>query len=231
VARWRKTMAAHFTRARAVLWCSCARGRGSRAPRARVEVDVSKIQTAFGGVWDAKRPEAYDYTLYEIAFALENVCRWAGHPLRFYSVAEHSVRVARLVEDLGGTAEQRRAALIHDAAEAFLGDMPSSIKHMPEMAGYRALYAAAEAAIYTAFELPGYVGDALVKEADAMMLAVEREDLFRLKQEHIPAVVDAWAACPPLPARPRAAFIRATESDQGWSQDFVNEWRRAGGVV
>lgn len=192
---------------------------------------VSRIQTAFNGVWDARAPGAYDYTLYEIAFALENLCRFVGHTVRFYSVAEHSVRVARLVEDLGGTPEQVRAGLLHDAAEAFLGDMPSPIKHLPEMAGYRALMLDAEKAIFGHFGLLKHLDAELVKEADAMMLAVEREDLFRPVEQHAAAIAEAWAACPKLPRRPRAAFIRSSESDQGWANDFINEWRRAGGAA
>lgn len=192
---------------------------------------MSRIQTAFGGVWDARAPRAYNYSVYEISFALENVCRWAGHTVRFYSVAEHSVRVARLVEDLGGTPEQVRAGLLHDAAEAFLGDMPSPFKRLPDLAGYRALIEAAEKAIFDHFDLPELHEDPLVKQADEMMLVVEKEDLFRPHSEHAAAIAAAWATGPALPPRPRAAFIRTTESDQGWAADFVAEWRRAGGAA
>lgn len=192
---------------------------------------MSRIQTAVGGVWDAANPSAYAYSIYEIAFALENVCRWGGHSVRFYSVAEHSVRVAKLVEDETGDPRLVRAALLHDAAEAYLGDMPSPIKYLPALEGYRELMKACEVAIHEHFGLAGLLGHPAIKYADAQMLAVEREDLFRAREEHVPAIIAAWAACPELPRRPRACFVRAVESDQGWSNDFINEWRRAGGEV
>jgi 5'-deoxynucleotidase YfbR-like HD superfamily hydrolase len=46
-----------------------------------------------------------------------------------YSVAQHSVIVSELVEQRGGDAEDAFAALMHDATEAYLGDMPHPLKH------------------------------------------------------------------------------------------------------
>lgn len=61
--------------------------------------------------------------LHDIAHALANKCRFAGHTKRFYSVAEHCILMAE--NDLPGPAVWR---LFHDAAEAYLPDLPSPIK-------------------------------------------------------------------------------------------------------
>lgn len=60
----------------------------------------------------------------DIALALSNACRYAGHISPFYSVAQHSVIVAGFFSDPA----TRLAALLHDAEEAYLGDMPSPYK-------------------------------------------------------------------------------------------------------
>ena len=64
----------------------------------------------------------------DIACALGNLCRFGGHSRVFYSVAQHSVIVSRLVEDRRGDVEDVFAAFMHDASEAYLGDMPHRLK-------------------------------------------------------------------------------------------------------
>lgn len=72
----------------------------------------------------------------DIARALANQCRFGGHSREFYSVAQHSVYVALLVEQHGGDVEDVFAALMHDAAEAYLGDMPHPLKHRSPLGRY-----------------------------------------------------------------------------------------------
>lgn len=60
-----------------------------------------------------------------IAKALGNICRFNGNTVRHYSVAEHSVRVAQLVPQ-----QFKLAALMHDAAEAYVGDMSSPLREL-----------------------------------------------------------------------------------------------------
>ena len=69
----------------------------------------------------------------DIANALANLCRFGGHSRGFYSVAQHSVIVCDLLEEQGATADELMAALLHDAAEAYLGDLPHPIKHRSEL--------------------------------------------------------------------------------------------------
>jgi len=64
-----------------------------------------------------------DIDLKEIAHSLALQCRFNGHCKTFYSVAEHSVRMSKL-----NLSFDCRAFLMHDAAEAFIGDVPTELK-------------------------------------------------------------------------------------------------------
>lgn len=72
------------------------------------------------------RPNVYD--IIDIAAALSKLTRYSGHCLRFYSVAEHCVLMARKARDLGLDNRTCRAMLLHDASEAYLIDVPRPIK-------------------------------------------------------------------------------------------------------
>ena len=81
-------------------------------------------------------PTPDDIKVVDIAHALAMTCRWAGHCHTFYSVAEHSVRVADLCVALGEKEGLSKAelkdlemlGLMHDATEAYVGDIPRPIK-------------------------------------------------------------------------------------------------------
>ena len=87
------------------------------------------LQTVSGRWVNPFDPDPEQLDAGDIARALANQCRFGGHSRAFYSVAQHSVIVSRLVEERGGDAEDAFAALMHDATEAYLGDMPHPIKH------------------------------------------------------------------------------------------------------
>jgi uncharacterized protein len=71
-------------------------------------------------------PRPDDVNIEDIATALSNVCRFAGHVVDFYSVAQHSVVVSSLLASRGPRFQL--FGLLHDAAEAYLGDMASPVK-------------------------------------------------------------------------------------------------------
>src|SRR4051812_33702567 len=74
----------------------------------------------------------------DIGHALSNLCRFTGHTARFYSVAEHSLHVWAAVLNLfKGTKRDGLYALLHDASEAYLVDIPRPLKQLPEFAWYR----------------------------------------------------------------------------------------------
>lgn len=88
------------------------------------------MQTASGRAYWPLDPRASEVCIEDIAHSLSMQCRYAGHCQRFYSVAEHSILVSQLVPP-----EHALHGLLHDAAEAYLVDLPRPVKrHMPEYA-------------------------------------------------------------------------------------------------
>lgn len=67
-----------------------------------------------------------DICLVDIAHALSLICRYNGHCRTLYSVADHSIRVAWMLEGSGW----ELAALMHDSAEAYFGDVIRPLKHI-----------------------------------------------------------------------------------------------------
>lgn len=150
------------------------------------------MQTFTGLVFRPFEPTVEMICVEDIAHALSHLCRFAGHTREFYSVGEHCVRASRAILDPFVLAEwpdrevtpveldsrrAARAALIHDAAEAYLVDIPSPIKG--HIAGYKELEARLERVICERFGVP--VEDLhhpLVKHVDMAMLATEARDLF-----------------------------------------------------
>jgi hypothetical protein len=124
------------------------------------------MQTASGGTFWPLDPEPDDIDPADIAHALAMVCRFGGHTSRFYSVAEHSFLISERVPTplaLWG--------LLHDAAEAYVGDMVRPLKY--QLPDYRAVEAAIMDAVCYRFGLePGCPPE--VKAADVRMLATER---------------------------------------------------------
>ena len=84
-------------------------------------------------------PRADEIHLIDIAHSLSNTCRYNGHSRLFYSVAEHSILLARYVLDNGIETFHHNIkslaswALLHDAQEAYLGDLPQPLKHGTDM--------------------------------------------------------------------------------------------------
>jgi hypothetical protein len=118
-------------------------------------------------------PDPEQIELGDIARALANLCRFGGHCRPFYSVAQHCVIVSELIEQDGGSAEHAMAGLMHDAPEAYLGDLPHPIKHRSELgAAFRAAEEPLDLAIRARFAITDV--PASVKLVDRALLATER---------------------------------------------------------
>src|SRR5512146_2196359 len=86
--------------------------------------DRGWIQTYTGRQFWPFNPHPEDVRAEDIAHALSQVCRYQGHCLEFYSVAQHSVLVSYAVPD-----HLALWGLLHDAAEAYLADIARPLKH------------------------------------------------------------------------------------------------------
>lgn len=136
------------------------------------------LQTYSGCKFHPFDPKPEEVRIEDIAHALSNLCRFAGHTKVFYSVAQHSYLVA---EHCPPT--YQLLGLLHDAAEAYLMDLPSPVKNDSSMADYRLLEARVQAVIFKAFQvaLPPHAANGMppvVAHIDAQMLATEARDLL-----------------------------------------------------
>lgn len=153
------------------------------------------IETFTGARFCPLDPDPAAIRIHDIAHALSNLCRFGGHVRHFYSVAEHSVRVARYVDSIGGSALR---GLLHDAAEAYLVDLPSPLKETEEIGiPYELAEARLQAAICRRFRLAAPLVDSVVKSGDRKMLATEVRDLKFGRKEHWTSIEDI----PPLVER------------------------------
>ncbi|WP_217497500.1 phosphohydrolase [Trinickia violacea] len=136
---------------------------------------------------DVLDPHPEQIDIRDIAHALANQCRFAGHTRVFYSVADHSIRVAGQLP-----MPHRLGGLLHDATEAYLGDAISPLKRvLPELVALEETW---WTAIATHFALPRVLPPA-VKLADSVLLATELRDLTQAahttaKQDPLPIALD-----------------------------------------
>jgi uncharacterized protein len=128
-----------------------------------------------GEYFDFCAPQDAVFGIEDIAHGLSMVCRFAGHTSRFYSVAEHCVHASRHVAP-----EFAFEALMHDAAEAFIGDVTKPLKDL--LPDYRALEGRIETAVLGRFGLTLPMSDA-VHEVDMAMLVTEQHQLMRNRDD------------------------------------------------
>lgn len=132
------------------------------------------IKLCDGSLHDLSSPWRTVPSITVIAHSLANICRWTGHTNRFYSVAEHSMRVANLVPE-----RYRLQALLHDAAEAYIGDVATPLGRLigPEWQHIKLDH---DRWIWNSFISKQHFMDWApeVKHADAVMLATEARDLM-----------------------------------------------------
>ena len=130
------------------------------------------IQTYSGLAFWPLDPRPDEIRVEDIAHALAMQCRFTGHVRRFYSVAEHSVRVSAVCEPADAL-----WGLLHDASEAYLIDVARPVKRLPAMAEYKAAEKQLQSAIVEKFGLSTNEPDS-VQFADKVLLGIEARDLL-----------------------------------------------------
>jgi len=132
------------------------------------------IQTYTGVRFYPFDPKAEEINIIDIAAALSKICRFTGHTSRFYSVAQHSVLCSNIAPP-----ELALHALMHDATEAYLGDVAQPIKQMKEMRFYKKAEAVLEFMIFGKYNIE-YGNFRQVKEIDNRILFTEKRDLLEV---------------------------------------------------
>ena len=145
------------------LWDKVRHGRGS-----------STVETCSGRYVDVRRPDPATIDTMDIAHALSMQCRFNGHVRDFYSVAEHCVRVANHLPPA-----LRIHGLLHDAAEAYVGDVVTPVKRW--LYGFAGMEDRTLRAIYAHLRVP--------RPGAAERKCVHQADLLALREE-------AWALLP-----------------------------------
>lgn len=184
----------------------------------------SRIMLASGALFDLLDPEGSEFTLYDIAHGLGRVCRFAGHTNRFYTVAEHCVHVSRLVGAEDPTLA--RAALLHDAAEAFIGDVTRPLKAL--LPDYRVVEARVELAIANRFldGRPSTFSHPLIKTYDTAMCLIEARNLM-------PSAPGYWTSLRvPADAWERAKEVRLNYDKPDYASAlWLRHWNRLGHAI
>lgn len=128
------------------------------------------LHTYTGKKIDPANPKPEDFCIEDIAHALSNICRFSGNTSEFYSVAEHCVRATYLVEE-----QFKLETLLHDACEAYLGDVPTPVKRLCH--GYMLIEDKFYKAIAERFGVPHRM-TLEVQRADREMLKIESMELM-----------------------------------------------------
>lgn len=145
---------------------------------------ATQIEVGSGRYVDVYRPDPATLSEPDIARALSFTCRYGGHVKRFYSVAEHALLVYDLLRWQGADDRLLLAALFHDAAEAYLGDVPSPLK-----------YALRLEERDRRLSVHGHAGSAYDDLTDRMEAAIAERFAVSVEDMNCPALklADMWA--------------------------------------
>ena len=144
-------------------------------------MDMPAISTRSGRRLYLQNPSPAQIHINDIAHGLAHQCRFNGQTNKFYSVAQHSVIVASMLPP-----KLKLAGLLHDAAEAYLGDIVQPLKEL--LPDFGLIEARFTEVIGQRFNVNLQHHDA-VKKADLIALATERRDLMPMEIVEWPSLV------------------------------------------
>lgn len=166
-----------------------------------------------GKLFPVFNPTPDDIHIEDIAHSLARQCRWGGHTSEFYSVAQHCVIVAehlpRSLQFVG---------LLHDASEAYLGDVCRPIKYSHVMPGYVELENKLQQVISIKFNIPFPVPKEVKFQDNRVLLAEARDLLPPFPAEFIPTQAEpvAMKIEPWSPKKAEARFLEDFEIYLRW---------------
>jgi len=176
--------------------------------------------TIFGIEVDLLNPTSEMIDVRDIAFGLGRQCRYNGMTSQHCSVAEHSIMVAELVKEAHGTVHDQFCGLMHDAHEAYIGDMIQPMKTMPELgAAYKKLEDVWIAAVAKKYVLT--IDDRTterVYNSDMDAAATEMRDLTKFEE-------DVWQRV----GRAREEKIEKTMEARPARWAFIDKFLELGG--
>lgn len=143
------------------------------------------VQTHSGRAFDLRAPSPEMVCPEDIAYSLSMQCRYGGHTLTFYSVAEHCCLIHDWLAQQGGPEWLPVAGLLHDAHECYVSDFPAPMKRLMEadalgaMEAYERITMRIDAVVAARFGLsPAWLTDPRVRDADYRILLDERDQVM-----------------------------------------------------
>lgn len=175
------------------------------------------MQTASGRVFWPIDPRVDEIHIDDIAHALGMACRYAGHCLQFYSVAEHCVLMTRWLNANGYDHDAQLTALLHDAPVTYLVDVPRPVK--PYLTEYKTIETRLWLLVAGRFGISPNM-PSIVKFADTAILADEQQqnmapcaEPWNLEHPPLGVTLEYWS-----PSRAKAEFLLEFERLTGGLQ-------------
>ena len=153
------------------------------------ESDGSYLMTFSGTKVSVLNPQVSQIHVRDICHALAMQCRYNGQCVKFYSVAEHVIKGAMLLENQKAPVPVIKAWLLHDASEAYVGDVIRPVKmYLPEFKEIENVF---HNVIYTKYDVDRYEEE--VFSMDNIMCALEKHVLMSQSK-------DVWKGLPNVKA-------------------------------
>lgn len=133
------------------------------------------METKSGRLIDLHQFAEDDVSIEDIAWSLSLLCRWGGHIPVHYSVARHSINCARLCD----TPKFSLLCLLHDAHEAYLGDIVRPVAQLLGETKINKIKKRIQRVILAKFGVSDKGMESFIKSIDRLMLLIEAEHFHK----------------------------------------------------